>query len=295
MRNNPATIREALSRASSFLSEANMRESAHIAEYLLRSFLGYDRTKFVMELHSPIDPKAWDSFQQWLERAKEGEPIQYIIGKQDFYGETFSVSPDVLIPRPETELLIEHLLQAARKHFIEQRLSVIDLGTGSGAIAITLAKLCPDWDIWALELSVGALNVAKQNAANVGVLDRIHFVQGDMLALSSALEGKRAKPFHIMVSNPPYIPRNEIPYLQREVRDHEPHMALDGGIDGLDFYRGIIAQLKSWLSSPGIVAFEIGIGQSQAITQMLKECNIAETEVHYDFQNIDRIVLGFTE
>lgn len=293
--NYPTTIREALSRASSFLLEANIDEPTHIAEYLLRSYLGYDRTKFVMELHSPIDLDTWLTFQQWLERAKAGEPIQYIVGKQDFYGETFTVSAGVLIPRPETELLIEHLIHAANHYFVEQSLRVIDLGTGSGAIAITLAKLCPKWDVWALELSDNALTIAKQNAHHLGVLDRIHFVQGDMLALTDALKGKQQRPFDIIVSNPPYIPRREIPHLQREVRDHEPHMALDGGEDGLDFYRGLIDQLDFWLAKPGIVAFEIGIGQSEDIVRMLHNKQIHSTEVHYDFQQIDRIVMGFKD
>ncbi len=293
--NRPDTIREALQRASSFLSAAGITEATFTAEYLLRSYFGWDRTRFVMELHLPILESDWDRIQNWLERAAAKEPIQYIVGKQDFYGESFAVASGVLIPRPETELLIEHVLrigeQLMQKH---THIRAIDLGTGSGAIPVTLAKHQPDWEIWALELSDTALTQAKNNAEGLGVSNKVQFIQGDIFTIRDAIGDQLGMPaLHIIVSNPPYIPSHEIASLQAEVKDHEPLMALDGGTDGLDFYRAIASQLDELILSPGLVAFEIGMGQGESVAHILHAVGAKQTEIHLDFRGIDRVVLGY--
>lgn len=292
--NRPNTIREALQRASSFLSDAGITEHMFIAEYLIRSYLNWDRTRFVLELQSDLSQEDWLGISHWLNRASAGEPVQYIVGKQEFYGETFHVAPGVLIPRPETELLIDHVLRLGDTLWgtTETNVRVIDLGTGSGAIPITIAKQRPHWDVWALDLSDQALTIAKANAERLGVSDRIRFLHGSMLDLGEVLQNHSIIQFDIIVSNPPYIPRADIPHLQREVKDHEPMMALDGGEDGLDFYRSIAAQARDVLKSPGLVAFEIGIGQGEDVAELLKQAGVKHTEIHLDFQGIDRIVLG---
>lgn len=292
--NRPTTIREALQRASSLLSDAHITEPTFTAEYLLRSFLGFDRTRFVIELQSDIAEGDWERFTDWLARATAGEPIQYIVGKQDFYGETFAVAPGVLIPRPETEALIERVLEAAIPLAdTYDGIRVIDLGTGSGIIPVILAKLRPEWEIWALDLSTTAIEQAKQNATRLGVADRIHFIHGDMLAIMDTIRQLPIAPsFHIVVSNPPYIPSKDLDTLQREVRDHEPRMALDGGADGLDFYRAICAQVRVLLTSPGIVAFEVGIEQDEIVAQLLREAGAIDTAIYPDFRGIGRVVVG---
>lgn len=298
MPNNPRplTIREALQRASSFLSDAGITETAFIAEYLLRSYFDWDRTRFVTELQRPITASDWHGIVTWLQRAADKEPIQYIVGKQDFFGERFAVAPGVLIPRPETELLIEHVLRVG-KHLMQTypHLKVIDLGTGSGAIPITLAKQQPSWEVWALELSDTAITIARNNAEQLGVSESVRFVHGTMYAIRESLGDMlelTAPSFQIIVSNPPYIPSQDIASLQTEVRDHEPRMALDGGNDGLDFYRAIAAQVKGLITSPGLVAFEIGMGQGEEVAELLRNVGAKKTEIHLDFRGIDRVVLG---
>lgn len=285
--NRPNTIREALQRASSFLSTARVDEHSFIAEYLIRSYLNWDRTRFVMELSSSLSAEDWDGIAAWLDRVATGEPVQYVVGAQEFYGETFHVAAGVLIPRPETELLIDQVLRLGDQIWGKQKVHLIDLGTGSGAIAITLAKQRPHWDIWALDLSEQALTIARSNAERLQVSEKVHFRHGSMFVINEAVS---LNPFEIIVSNPPYISSHDIVDLQREVKEHEPHMALDGGVDGLDFYRGIITQLPQLLQKPGLVAFEVGIGQARDVAQMLSDAGAHITEIYPDFQGIERVV-----
>lgn len=286
------TIREALQRASSFLSESGINASPFIAEYLIRSYLKWDRTRFVMELSSKLPLQDWLGIETWLKRAAAGEPIQYIVGEQEFFGKSFFVDPSVLIPRPETEILVEQvLLESDSIWGSEGRVRMIDLGTGSGVIPVTIALQRPSWEIWALEYSSEALKVARRNAERHGVKERIHFIQGDMLKLHQALDPNLR--FDVILSNPPYIPSADIACLETNVRDHEPHLALDGGPDGLMFYRGIINQLSGILHSPGLVAFEVGIGQAREVADLLRRIGVKETRILSDFQHIERVVLAY--
>lgn len=298
MHNNPITIREALQRASSFLSTAGVQEPMFIAEYLIRSYLGWDRARFVLQLSTQLNPPDWQGMERWFERAACGEPIQYIVGVQEFYGEDFIVAPGVLIPRPETELLIDHILAYSNQlGYTNKHIRVIDLGTGSGIIATTLARLRPHWQIYALDLSQDALTIATKNAQRLGVGDRIQFIQGSMLNVRAAMASagiaeEQGRYFDLIVSNPPYIPSGDIVDLQTEVKDHEPTMALDGGADGLDFYRGIAEQIPQLLKVNGLVAFEVGIGQGEAISMLLSKAGAKQADIHLDFQQIDRIVVA---
>jgi release factor glutamine methyltransferase len=289
------TIREALKRASSFLSARGFPNPELEAEVLLRFVLKWDRTRFILSLGELHPSVPWQEVEQLLTRRANGEPLQYITGEQEFYGEIFKVGPEVLIPRPETELLVEQVLKEGDLIWGEgTRLHILDLGTGSGAIPITLARERPAWDVWTLDLSAGALRLAKENAVALGVADRIHFLQGDMLQLHRHIEaGELRDGYHILVSNPPYIPTGDISGLQVEVREHEPHMALDGGPDGLHFYRGIAAQLERILITGGFVALEVGWQQARIVSRMLEQANAKETRILADFQGIERIVLGY--
>jgi len=213
-----------------------------------------------------------------VERRRIGEPIQYITGETEFYGLPFRVTPDVLIPRPETEHLVEKVLSLASQ-FDQAR--IVDVGTGSGAIAVALAHKLPQARIAATDISSQALVVAEENAKRNGAF--VRFLQGDLLA---PVAGER---FEIVVSNPPYVPETDRATLSVEVRDYEPALALFAGDDGLDVYRRLIPAAFDALVPGGYVALEIGYGQSPAITELLARAGFAQIEFVPDLQNIPRV------
>lgn len=289
------TIREAFMKASSFLAAKGIEESAFIAELLLRHVLGWERAEYLLRWSEPL-PKAFR--ERWLDvlaRKAAGEPAQYIIGEQAFYGLPFTVTPATLIPRPETELLVEELAAEGRSLWPDGAPSLVDVGTGSGAIAVTLATLCPKWRIAASDISPAALGVAQANAQRNGVAEQIAFHEGDLLGPFLARAGAAAYDgFDIVVSNPPYIPTRDIAGLQPEVRLHEPMSALDGGADGLDLYRRLVGQLPLLAVMPRLVGFEVGLGQAQDVAAMLRELGYA-TRIVLDYANIERHVIGVKE
>lgn len=284
----PLTIREAYQEASSFLAAAGIDSPRFEGELLVRESLGMDRTRFFVELDQPYPTACWKPLQQWLKRRADQEPIQYITGKQEFYGRMFQVNPAVLIPRPETELLIEQVLSEASK-WQGKPCRVVDVGTGSGVIAITLALMFPDWEVYAIDLSVDALNMAKQNAHAHGVQERIHWLEGAYLEplLDSGIA------VDMVVSNPPYIPSADVRELKEQVRDYEPELALDGGADGLEAYQEIIRQASQCERPPSLIAFEIGFHQREEVSDLLRQSFPAmEVSAFTDLAGLDRIVIG---
>lgn len=213
-------------------------------------------------------------------------PIQYIIGNAEFCGLDLIVNEDVFIPRPETEVLVGSAVKLIRSSFVQgQGIRMLDLCTGSGNIAISLTKNISDCRIFASDISDNALDVARKNAARHGVSDRIEFINSDLF---DKLEGK----FDIIVSNPPYIARHEFKELQKEVL-REPPIALDGGEDGLDFYRAIITSAPAYLRSVGYLIFEIGFGQREGICEIIRQTNgFSLVEVIPDQNNIDRVIIA---
>jgi len=291
------TIREAFVKASSFLAAKGIEEPAFIAELLLRHVLGWERAEYLLRWNEPLPEALRDRWLDVLARKAAGEPAQYIIGEQAFYGLPFAVTPAVLIPRPETELLVEVLAAEGRRLWPDGAPSLVDVGTGSGAIAVTLATLCPKWRIAASDISPAALGVARANAQRNGVAERIAFHEGDLLGPFLARAGAPAAQgggFDIVVSNPPYIPTLDIAGLQPEVRLHEPMSALDGGADGLDLYRRLVGQLPQLASMPRLVGFEVGIGQAQDVAAMLRELGYT-TRIVLDYAGIERHVIGMKE
>lgn len=288
----PITIREAHQWAFSFLHEGGQRpeEARFAAERLLRHFLGLDRAQFFVKQQDPLPSDVWIAYKRVIEQKRVGIPLQHLIGTQEFYGRAFRVSREVLIPRPETEILVEEVLRQADASWGSEACSVVDVGTGSGAIAVTLAAERPSWQVTAVDLSRSALRIARENAGRHGVEGRIRFLPGDLLA--PLIE--RRERVDMVVSNPPYIPSSEIPTLAPEVRDHEPKLALDGGADGLDVYRHIMIQLPYVTREQrGLIAMEVGIGQSEQVAQWLhrtfpkSECRIVP-----DLAGIERVVLA---
>lgn len=289
----PSTVREAYVQASSFLSSAGSGQSPErVAQLLLEHITGYSRSELLLRWNEPFQSEWLDRWKQGLSRKAAGEPIQYIVGEQEFYGFSFQVNPAVLIPRPETEVLVEAVMRIANQHFAPQEaLIAADIGTGSGAIAVTLAKLCPAWRVWATDLSQAALEVAQQNADRLGAAGQLRFACGDLLQPIIS-EQERVD---ILVSNPPYIPSGHLPGLQREVKEHEPMSALDGGRDGLDLYRRLVEQVLLLPTLPKLIALETGSGQAREVARLLaSSLQLAHTEIVADLAGIERHVIAMT-
>jgi release factor glutamine methyltransferase len=286
---SPMTIREAFSGASSFLRDRGVEDSRFIAELLLRHWLGWDRSRFYLRLNDPFPADKMEGWTQLLERKAAGEPAQYIIGEQEFYGLPFHVSPAVLIPRPETEILVEHILRWGDELWPTGRPTFADVGTGSGAIPITVAAQRPSWRIHASDISLDALAVAEHNAIRNELEGSIAFVHGDLLEPYSSKQLR----IDILVSNPPYIPSADIHLLQPEVRLYEPRSALDGGQDGLALYRRLLSQLADLPAAPRLIGFEVGMGQADNVKEMLVSLDHwDDVEVIRDLAGIDRHVIG---
>jgi release factor glutamine methyltransferase len=275
--NESITAREALKQGASQLHPAPT--ASRDAELLLMRTLGKDRAWLLTHPDAPIAPNQLAQYKTWINRRQKHEPIQYILGEQEFYGLVFQVTRDVLIPRPETEHLVEATLERLPEN---TPLRIADIGTGSGAIAIALAHKLPQAKITALDISKAALAVAKENAARHNVAERIDFRPSDLL---EAAQGER---FDAIVSNPPYVATTE--ELEPQVRDYEPQTALYAGETGLDIYRRLIPQAKAALKPEGWLLMEIGHGQSKALAELLH--GWANTEFVDDLQGIPRVAIA---
>ncbi|SEM80357.1 peptide chain release factor N(5)-glutamine methyltransferase [Lihuaxuella thermophila] len=285
------TIREAYQWASSFLQDGGISSPEFEAELLIRRSLGVDRTRFFTMWKEPWPAELTPRLRQWIQRRVQGEPLQYIFGDQEFYGRTFEVNPSVLIPRPETELLVETVLREADKEWGDQPLHVVDVGTGSGAIAVTLAVERPRWRVTAIDISRSALQTARRNAARHGVEERMEWIHGEYL---TPLLGTASAP-DILVSNPPYIPSGQVPKLEKQVSQFEPRLALDGGEDGLDPYRVLTKQLAEWDGKRvRLVCFEIGADQGPEVSNLVRNISReVSVSVRQDLAGRDRIVVGW--
>ncbi|MFC4303535.1 peptide chain release factor N(5)-glutamine methyltransferase [Cohnella boryungensis] len=282
-------------RGAAQLRQAGVEEANADAELLLLYLLGIGKSALLRDWREAFPAGKSEDWQALLARRASGIPVQYVIGEQYFYGRAFKVTEAVLIPRPETELLAEAVLEAADRIWPGSGNSapvVLDVGTGSGALAVTLAAERPDWQVVASDLSDEALQVARSNAQSHGADARIAFIQGDLL--SPFLRGSSHElAVDVLVSNPPYIPSADIPGLQREVRDHEPRLALDGGDDGLDPYRAMAGQLPLLPRLPRIVAWEVGAGQAPEAAELLRAvADWGDVRFVKDYAGIDRHVVA---
>jgi release factor glutamine methyltransferase len=260
---------------------ARFDAEALLLHILRREVQERNRAWLIAHADSPTMPGVAQEFRALIERRYQGEPIQYIIGETEFYGRPFRVTPDVLIPRPETEHLVEKVIELA---VLFQSPRIVDIGTGSGAIAITLARHVPNAAITAIDVSVPALAIAQENATRSEVA--IRFLKGDLL-IPVAQEQ-----FDIVVSNPPYVPSTDRRVLSVEVREHEPSLALFAGPDGLDTYRRLIPQAFACLSPGGFIALEIGYGQSATVRTLLADSGLQNIEFLPDLQSIPRVAVA---
>jgi len=259
------------------------------AELLLAHSLNLNREELYVRLHRELKEGEKGALERLIRRRVSGEPLQYILGHQEFWSINFKVDPRVLIPRPETELLVEQSLSILSEKTFEQNPSVLEIGTGSGAIAVALAKEVKNIFVVATDISRDALVLAKENAKSAGVQDQIQFVNGDLL--DPFHSSKEREGFDLILSNPPYIIRSEIGSLAKEVRDYEPVIALDGGEDGLEFYRRLISQAPSSLQGRGWLLMEVGQGQAEMVAKQIQGSGtFLESHILPDLAGIGRVV-----
>jgi len=286
LRSDRKTIRELLADAMRALAAGPHGERARLdAEALLllalgRNVPGATRAWLIAHDNKAVAPDVVTALHSLVRRRLAGEPIQYIAGEAEFYRMPFWVDRNVLIPRPETELLVE---QAVKFAPLFRRPRMADVGTGSGAIAIALAHEWPDAIVTATEISESALDLARRNASRLGFADRVRFVKGDLL------EPVAGEEFEFVVSNPPYVAERDRESLSVEVRDYEPAQALFAGDDGLGMYRRLIPAAYGALVPGGFVLLEIGYGQADAVRKLLADAGFAEIQFTLDLQGIPRV------
>ncbi|MDU1846054.1 MAG: peptide chain release factor N(5)-glutamine methyltransferase [Niallia nealsonii] len=278
---------EALKWASSYLKDHNREEYA--AELLLRHSLQVSRSEMLIKFREDMEDKQFESFQKLIYLHAQGQPVQYIIGQEDFYGRAFTVNKEVLIPRPETEELVQSALARIDRLFGKNAaLKLVDVGTGSGAIAVTMKLENPSLQVVATDLYEVSLSVAKQNAKKLGAED-IEFIQGDLL--QPLMEQGRS--IDIILSNPPYIPEGDIQTMSDIVTEFEPHRALFAGEDGLVIYKRLCEELPLAVKEKAIIGFEVGAGQSKAVAKLLETAfPKSKVEVQYDINGKDRMVFA---
>lgn len=276
------TTYEALTRASSFLEENNREKE--VARYLLQHVLKKNYSELMMAMYEEISQEAFQTFWAYVEEHATGRPFQYIIGQETFYGRDFIVNENVLIPRPETEELIEDVKKRALNLFDTNKvIQVADIGTGSGAIAISIKKEMPNTIVTATDISTEALRVAMKNAQRLDA--EVQFEQGDLLAPIANQK------WDIILSNPPYIGQQEADSLSDTVIEYEPHLALFAEEDGLQLYRKMAEQLPTMMNIPSLIGFEIGYEQGTAVQKMLQKAfPNAAVEVVKDINKKNRFV-----
>lgn len=274
------TILKVLTWTRDYLAEKGVENSRLESEWLLCEVLSLDRVGLYVNFDKPLTASELTACRAFVGRRARREPLQYILGSQDFFGLDFEVSPGVLIPRHDTESLVQEAVNRC-----PSRAAILDIGVGSGCIAVALAKTCPDAHVYGVDPSPKALELAQKNADRHGVT--VTFVQG---SLFEPFEGQK---FDLIVSNPPYIPTAEIAGLQPEVRDYEPREALDGGTDGLDFYRRIIPVAPSCLEKGGWLLLEVGVGEAPEVLKIFEATGyFHELFSARDTGTIERVVGG---
>lgn len=254
------------------------------AEILLAHYLKLERIQLYMKFDQPLSPEELAGFKILIKRRAQQEPVAYITGEKEFWGLSFKVNSSVLIPRPDTEILIEKVIEAYPDK--NHHLKILEVGTGSGNIVIALAKHFPNSKIQTHDVSEAALKVAQENASTHNVQDQIDFQHSNFLEKEFSQDSK----FDLLVSNPPYVRKKEIEGLENNVKDFEPHLALDGGEDGLVFYRKLAGLASQILNSQGRFMVEIGEDQGEEVQNLMDQAGLTEVQVYQDYAGLDRVV-----
>jgi release factor glutamine methyltransferase len=281
------TVLEVLNELTGVLRAHEIENPRLEAELLLAHVLGLGREGLYVRFQEQVTEEEKEHLRRFMDRRVSGEPLQYILGRQEFWSIDLRVDPRVLIPRPETEILVSESLSIVSR-FPEATPKILEIGTGSGAVAVALARELRSVFLVATDISFGALQVARENAAAADVSDRIHFIRGDLFDPFHSLEGEG--PFDLIVSNPPYIRSSEIESLEKGVRDYEPTSALEAGEDGLDCLREIVLQTPHYLSKGGWLLLEVGRGQGPEVSDLIKnQGRFLEPGLVKDLSGIERV------
>lgn len=284
------TIGAALRHAIRCLEQGQVSEPQAAAEVLLADVLRTSRPQLYVDAFCPLRTEQYAAFKAHLHRRLQGEPVQYITGQQEFWSLEFAVDARVLIPRPESELLVEHGARLAQQWCVahpQAQLVLLDVGTGSGNLAISLAHTLPQAQVWAVERAWEALQMARRNAQHLGVAERLHWVCSDLL---TAFHVRRQR-FALCVANLPYVTTAEWTALPREIKDYEPSGALCGGKDGLDLIRRLIATSPDILAPGGALLLEVGWQQAAAVQEAIQQQeHFCATGVYHDLAGIERVV-----
>ncbi len=281
----PWTIARLLAWATDDLRKRGLESPRLEAELLLTSVLQVDRMRLIMDAQRPLGERELGAYRALFQRRRKGEPISYILGTREFYGHAFMVTPSVLIPRPDTETLVEVALQRTAHRNLSGR--ALDLCTGSGCVAISYALERPTWKVTGTDLSEKALAVARKNALHLGALWGVRFASGNLFGAVS-----KEEKFELITCNPPYIASQEVLTLEANVKDFEPHEALDGGETGLDFYPLVAQGASKHLVPGGILALELGAGQASDVEKILADHGFTDLERKRDFGGHERVVSG---
>ena len=281
----PWSIKRVLAWATDDFKRRGNKSARLDAELLLGEALGLDRIKLIVEAERPLADDELGRYRDLIKRRRASEPIAYILGRREFFALPMRVDRRVLIPRPDTEILVESALSGTRDQHLYGRM--LDLCTGSGCVAIAFAKERPTWRVTAVDLSPDAVAVARENAQRAGVVHNLAVLEGDLFA--ALPESAR---FELITANPPYIPSAEIATLVPDVRDFEPRMALDGGADGLAVTRRLVAAAMRYLTPGGLLALEGGFDQAPAVAQLLEQAGFCQITRTRDLASVERVVSG---
>ena len=282
-------ILEVITKTTPYFEKQGVDSPRLTIELLLAHLLKLKRMQLYLEFERDLDDATLGKLRELVKRRADGEPLQYIIGHVDFMGHEIAVDRRVLIPRPETELLVEVVLNRLKStvNGLPSTVSLVDVGTGSGCIAIALAKKLSDATVYAIDSSPDALAVATANVARHQVENNVRLMEGDLLStLPDSLQATA------IVSNPPYIATGDMPGLPREVRDFEPVRALAAGEDGLEVIRRLVREARRFLSPAGFVALELGAGQREAVAAIFADNNFDVAQVEKDLQGHERVIVG---
>jgi release factor glutamine methyltransferase len=279
------SVRRVLGWAAEDLKRRGNEQGRLDAELLLGRVLKLDRIGLIMQAERPLSATELGGFRELFKRRRNGEPVAYLLGEREFYGIALRVDSRVLIPRPDSECLVEVALERTRERSMLG--SALDLCTGSGCIAIAFARTRPTWSVTACDISADALEVARDNAHRTGAIRNLRFFEG---SLFGPVQGQR---FDLITANPPYIASAEVAELPPDVRDFEPRLALDGGADGLDFVRQIAAQAQAAMTPGALLALEIGWDQGEAARGILNQHGFTHVELARDLAGRERVVSGY--
>jgi release factor glutamine methyltransferase len=279
------TVLELINLSTDYLTKKEIESPRLNAELLLAGILNCKRLELYLMFDKPLGEEEVVKYREYLKRRGAYEPLQYIIGDVEFYGLTFNVNPSVLIPRQETEILIETLIEKTGKETV---CNILDIGTGSGIIAISLAKHLINSTLTAVDISGEAIKTAEENSVLNNVEAKIKFIEKDILNGSF----EEADKFDVVVSNPPYISEKDYSELQKEITGFEPKIALTDFEDGYRFYKAITQKAKDLLQPGGVLAYEIGLGQAEEVKKIMEQSGYKNILIKKDYLDIERVIMG---